>query len=108
MEALQHWRKFTFFSELVLLGALYNGLIAIHFSFTGIPQLDGIPGVMLGLFTCAHLVTSFMESFLYGRRLTPKGLSLPAVLLWWWLNSVMLVVGMGDIVSGLMRYSEIR
>jgi hypothetical protein len=101
-------QKVKFFVILLAVGVFYISLINLHLSFTGIMQLDGIPGVMLGFYTCANMVFYYLESFLYGRELTPSKLSFQETAFWWGLNAIVWMIGVQDVVTGILRYSEIK
>ena len=101
-------RSIATLSVMAVLTALCFGLSRALRSFTGNAQLDGIIGVVFGLFVCSFPVRHFLDILLYwrieGRRFrTRRALS-------WWIacNGIVLLGGWLVIVAGAMRFIPAR
>ncbi len=93
---------------LIGLGLVYSSLLHFGARLTGVHQVDGILGVMLGLFTSAQPAANVLDIILYGRYLPRRAHSLRARYAWWGLNGVVLLVGWWVIVNSLLRYSGLN
>jgi hypothetical protein len=108
MEIKERRRKIQTLFVLILIGAVYSILIEIHLHFTNIPQIDGGIGVLLGLYACAHPAANLLDIVLFGRYSSSRNFSRKSTILFWILNSLVLLVGWVDIVMGLLRFSSLR
>ncbi|MDR3564371.1 MAG: hypothetical protein P4N59_23440 [Negativicutes bacterium] len=104
-EYRQHRSKIRFLDMLILLGLIYTGLLHFHFHLTGIRQLDGIFGIFLGIYACAHPAANLLDVALYHHRLPPQDSTRSSYIRWWALNIAVLLVGWVTIVTGLLRFS---
>ena len=93
---------------LIFIGLVYISLIYFHFLLTGTPQIDGVFGVLLGLFACAHPAANLLDIVLFGRYAIAHKFSRQSTILFWGLNILVLFVGWVDIVMGLLRFSSLR
>ncbi len=106
MEEYRQFRaKIRVLDGLILVGLIYTGWLHFHFPITGIHELDGIFGVLLGLYTSAHPAANLLEIALYHHGLPPQDSSKSAYLRWWALNIAVLLIGWVSIASGLLRFS---
>jgi hypothetical protein len=91
---------------LIMLGIIYSSLLHFDVHLTGIHQIDGILGILLGLYSCAQPAANALDAILYGRYYDPRTkLSRRANFYWWGLNILILLVGWQAIVTGLLTYS---
>ena len=104
-EVRQHRGKIRFLGGLILLGLIYSGWLHFHFRLTGIQQLDGVFGVLLGIYTCAHPAANLLDMALYHHGLPGPISSKSAYVRWWALNIAVVLVGWVTIVTGLLRFS---
>ncbi len=86
----------------VLLAVLYGGWLYTQQTITGIPRLDGIIGVLLGLFICSFPAAN-MLNLLFAARHAQSGSSEWALLGWLGLNLLVLFFGWIVITIGATR-----
>ena len=98
----QPGRRYLTLSAVVLLGVLYGGWLHTQRTITGIPRLDGIIGVLLGLFICSFPAAN-MLNLLFAARHTQSSSSEWSALGWLGLNLLVLVVGWLVITIGATR-----
>jgi hypothetical protein len=104
-ELRQHKSKVRFLAWLIELGLVYTGLLHFHIRLTSIHELDGILGILLGIYTCAHPAANLLDIAIYHHSLPPQIASKSAYVRWWALNIAVLLVGWVTIVTGLLRFS---
>jgi hypothetical protein len=86
------------------IAALYLGLLATLHRLSGISMLDGITGVVLGLFICSFPVRHFLDLLIYwkteGHRFPTRRAT------GWWIagNFAVLALGWLVIVTGATRF----
>jgi len=90
---------------LILAGLVYGGLLYYRQTITGKPQIDGILGVLLGLYTCSIPAANALDKLLYGRYAPAEDTSRTAVIFWWGLNGLALLAGLLVMVVSLIRYT---
>jgi hypothetical protein len=93
---------------MILLCGLYSIVLRLHVPLTGIHQLDGIFGVLLGLYTSSQPVANVLDIILYGRYLTVRSPSRRSLAAWWALNILSGLAGLVAIVTSLLRYSRLN
>jgi hypothetical protein len=101
----QRSKDIRFLVILITLCAVYSLLLHFHFHFLTSIQVEGILGVMLGLFSCAQTASNALDYFLYGRYKETRQTSPNSKLIWWGLNGSVLIAGWISIVTSLFRYS---
>ena len=85
------------------LGLAYSGLLYWLQTLTGTVKGDGITGVILGLFICAHPAAGFLDMFFFEKEARYR-LSLEWSALWWLLlDLLVLLIGWHVIFIGLTR-----
>ncbi len=88
MEREQGWNYKTL-GAVVVLALVYIAWIYIQHTITDIPRLDGIIGVLLGLFICSRPAANYLD-LLFTRNRTSSERSLFS---WLTLNGVVMFVG---------------
>ena len=83
----------------IVLALLYMGWMYLQHTITGLPRLDGVIGVLLGLFICSRPAANFLD-LLFTRNQTSSQRSL---LGWLTLNGVVMFVGWLVITIGATR-----
>ena len=99
----QHARKTGILWGMVLLGAIYSGLLFYLSTITGTHTLDGSLGVLLGLYISSHPAANAVDLLFAGRHSAhdlPSGWSGAG---WLVLNVVVLLIGWFVIVVGATR-----
>ncbi len=89
----------------IVLAIVYAALLYFGGTLTGTARLDGIVGVVLGLFICSHPSANVVDVLIFGRILGRQGMTKRTYILWWVLNAVVFVVGFIVIVSGTTRFT---
>ena len=89
---------------LVVLGIAYSSMLYSQRTLTGMNNLDGILGVVLGLYICSHPAANLIDMFFYrGSIRYPFSLGRSA-LLWLALNVAVLLIGGLAIFIGTTRF----
>ncbi len=86
-------RKIITLSILGVLGIAYTSLFCFEHALTGLNYLDGIIGVVLGLYICSHPAANLVDMFFYKRGIRHPFSSKRSVLLWLGLNVMVLFIG---------------
>lgn len=89
---------------LVMLGIVYGGLLSSRRTLTGIHHLDGIIGVVLGLYICSRPAANLVDMLFYRRYLRYPFLSNRFVVFWLALNTLVLLMGAIVIFIGTTRF----
>jgi hypothetical protein len=79
----------------------YAVLLHVMPTVTGSIRMDGIIGVLLGLYICSYPAANFLNMILYGGRNAPKFSSLWSALLWLAFNMLVMAAGWFDIFIGI-------
>jgi hypothetical protein len=93
MEHQRRERKITTLSILAVLGIAYTSFVCSQHTLTGMNHLDGIIGVVLGLYICSHPAANLVDMFFYPRGIRHQFSSKRSVLLWLALNVMILFIG---------------
>ena len=86
----------------VLLALLYGGWLHTQRTITGIPRLDGVIGVLLGLFICSRPAANMLD-LLFAARHSQSSSSEWSSLGWLVLNLLVLFVGWIVVTIGATR-----
>ena len=79
----QHWKKCNSKMWMVALpGIVYSGLVYYQGALTGMNIVDGIIGVVLGLYISSHPSTNVVGMLFWGRSVQPQFLSIRSAILW--------------------------
>ena len=91
---------------LVVAASIYGGIEHYRRTLTGLNPLDGIIGVMLGLFICSHPAANLLD-LLY-RSAGGRSPASSALSLWVWLllNLLTLLAGFIVIFIGTMQFTR--
>jgi hypothetical protein len=92
---------------LVLLGIAYSSLLYYQRTLTGTNKVDGIIGVGLGLYICAHPVANVLDMFFFHRGARSRFSSRGAAFLWPALNILVFLLGWVVIFAGTMRLVDL-
>ena len=97
------WRNPTTLWVLILVGSIYSGFIVYQGTLTGANNVDGLIGVVFGLYICSHPAANLVD-MLFFRRETRRDLwTKRSVLLWLAFNLLVLMVGWTVIFVGTTR-----
>src|SRR4030042_4511105 len=96
-------RKIITLSVLIVLGIAYSGFLCFQPAVTGVRDLDGIIGVVLGLYISSHPAAHLVEMLFYRRAMRYPFSSRRSVVLWISLNVLVLFVSGIVIFVGTTR-----
>ncbi len=96
-------RKNITSAVLILLGVAYSGFLCFQATLTGRHDLDGIIGVILGLFISSHPAAHLVEMLFYRRAIRYRFSSRRSFFLWLSLNVLVLFVSSIVIFVGTTR-----
>jgi hypothetical protein len=99
--------KLGFLVILVVLCLAYAVLLQLHIHLTGTAQVDGIIGVLLGLYAASQPASNILDLILYGRYESVRATYRQASRTFWFLNLLVLFAGWVVISSSLLRYSHL-
>ena len=96
-------RKIITLSGLIVLGIAYSGFLYFQPTLTGLLHLDGIIGVVLGLYISSHPAANLVDLLFYRRGIQYQFSSRRSLVLWLSLNSLVLFVSAVVIFVGTTR-----
>jgi hypothetical protein len=88
---------------LFLLGIVYSSLLYYQRTLTGTNNVDGIIGVLLGLYICSHPAANVVDMLFFGRGARRQFSSRRSAVLWLALNMLVLLIGWIVIFVGTTR-----
>lgn len=104
MEQYRRERNIKMLWALILLGIAYSGVLHYQRSLTGMDEVDGIIGVLLGLYICSHPAANMVDMLFYRQGAQHPFSSRRSVVLWLALNIVILLIGWVVIFGGTTRF----
>jgi hypothetical protein len=90
----------------VLLGIVYDGIFLYVYTLTGSTTLDGIIGVLLGLYIGAHPAAHLLDLLYLQRKTRHELLSSEAGISWLVVNILVVLVGIITIIIGANRFVQ--
>ena len=106
MEQHNHARTITTFMVLIVLAVIYGGILHFHHALTGSTRLDGIVGVMLGLYICSLSAAQLIDVLFELARAQVRTQS-PLVRTYWVVfNLLILLLGLIVIIIGTTRFTQ--
>ncbi len=88
---------------LVLAAAAYAFSFRYTPTLTGTTRMDGVIGVLLGLYVCSYPAANFLDMLLFGGRSAPWFSSGRSVFLWLVVNVLVMSAGWFDIFIGAVK-----
>jgi hypothetical protein len=88
----------------IFLGIAYSGLIYYQRTMTGLDEVDGIIGVLLGLYICSHPAANVVDMLFYRQGARHPFSSRRSAVLWLVLNMMVLLIGWVTIFVGMIRF----
>lgn len=88
---------------LLLLGIAYSSVLYYQPALTGTNNMDGIIGVLLGLYLCSHPAANVVDMLFFGGRDRRQFSSRRSAVLWLALNMLVLLIGWIVIFVGTTR-----
>jgi hypothetical protein len=101
----QHWRgrNIKTLWGIVVIGIAYSSLLYYQHTLTGTDRVDGIIGVVLGLYICSHPAANLVDMLFFRRGARRQFSSGRSTLLWLALNMLVLLIGWTVIFLGTTR-----
>lgn len=94
-------------ARLILLAVIFLGWLAFRQTITGSLRWDGIIGVLLGLFICAHPAANAIDLLLFRKYLVADALTTRGQWATWLaMNLLTMAVGWLVIFDGMLRVSQ--
>jgi len=78
---------------IVLIGIAYSGLLYFQRTLTGSDNIDGIIGVLLGLYICSHPAANVVDVLFFRQGARNQFSSKRSVAFWLALNIMLLLIG---------------
>ncbi len=100
-------RSFGYLIVLILLCLGYAAVLHFHFLLTGIHQMDGIIGVLLGLYSAAQPAANILDLVLFGQYDSVRASFRKVGAPYWGLNLFVLFAGWVVISISMLRYSAL-
>ena len=88
---------------LILLGITYSSLLYYERTLTGADKVDGIIGVLLGLYICSHPAANIVDMLFFRRGARRQFSSRGSAVLWLALNILVLLTAWVVIFAGTTR-----
>ena len=88
---------------LALLGIGYSSLLYYQRTLTDMNNVDGIIGVLLGLYICSHPAANVVDMLFFRRSARGQFSSRQSTILWLALNMLVLLIGWIVIFVGTTR-----
>jgi hypothetical protein len=101
-------RNFKPSGALILLAIAYCGLLFSQRTLTGRYKLDGMIGVLVGLFICSHPAANMLDMLLFGRVVSLQGSSKQSEAVWVALNVLVMLCGWIVIFIGTTRFVQFK
>jgi hypothetical protein len=83
----------------------YGALLYFLRSLTGVTRLDGVVGIVLGVYICSHPAANIVDLIILGRTSLRQNLTRAAYFWWWVLNFMVLLTGIVVIFTGTLRFT---
>jgi hypothetical protein len=101
----QNWRgrNIKTLWTMVLLGVAYSSLLYYQRTLTGTDNMDGIIGVLLGLYICSHPAANVVDMLFFRRGARRQFSSKRSAVLWLAINMLVLLIGWFVIFIGTTR-----
>lgn len=98
-------RSYTFLFVLILLAILYYGGLFYRHTLTGTNRLDGIIGVLLGLYIISQPAANLFDILFFERDILRQATSEWRVFGWILLNLLVIIVGWLLLVVATTRFT---
>ena len=96
-------RKYILLSVLIVVGIAYCGFLHFQPTLTGRHDLDGMIGVVLGLYISSHPAAHLVDMFFYRRAIRYQFSSKRSFILWLSFNVLILLISGIVIFVGTTR-----
>ncbi len=98
-------RSYTYLFVLILLAILYYGVLFYHHTLTGTNRLDGIIGVLLGLYIISLPAANLFDILFFERDILRQAASEWPVFIWILLNILVIIAGWLVLVVATTRFT---
>lgn len=108
MNRRSYARKVGWLILLNLAVLAFSALLFFRARVSGELHIDGIIGVLLGLYLSSHPAENLLDLLFYARETYSKGFSRGEIIFWWSLNGLSVLVGWLSIFIALIRFTAAR
>ena len=99
----QHRRKIKMLCAFSLIGIAYSIFLNSQYTLTGKDTLDGVIGVVLGLYISSYPAAGLVDLFFFRRAVWNQFSSNRSMVFWLVINTVVLLIGCIVIFFGTTR-----
>jgi hypothetical protein len=103
MDQQRRGRNVMMLSVLVVLGIGYSSFLYYQGTLTGMNNVDGIIGVVLGLYICSHPAANLVDMLFYRRGIQYRFSSRRSAVFWLVLNVLVVLISGIAIFVGTTR-----
>jgi len=103
MDQYRRGRNIKTLWTMVLLGIAYSSLLYTQRTLTGTDNMDGIIGVLLGLYICSHPAANVVDVLCFRRGSRSQFSSKRSIVFWLAINIMVLLIGWIVIFTGTTR-----
>jgi len=103
MDQQRRERNVITMSVLVVLGICYSSFLYYQGTLTGMNNVDGIIGVVLGLYICSHPAANLVDMLFYRRGIRYQFSSKRSAIFWLVLNVLVILISGLVIFVGTTR-----
>lgn len=97
--------KIAWLCLLVVVAMAYSSMLNLQQTITGTNKVDGILGVLLGLYICSQPAANILEALLFGRLTHYHEPSMVSAITWWGLNGLVLLTGWMTLIVAMTRFA---
>ncbi len=89
---------------LILVAVIVSGLFRFLPTLTGNDEIDGLFGVLLGLYICSKPATHVVDMLIFGRDIRHWISMVQSDIGWAMLNLLVIFCGLSTVVTGTLRF----
>ena len=108
MDQYRRGRNIKTLWAVVLFGITYSSLLYYQGTLTGANNVDGIIGVLFGLYICLHPAANLVDMLFFGRSARRQFPSKRSAVLWLAFNMLVLLIGWIVIFVGTTRFIGLK
>ena len=97
--------KMLWLCILVAVAMAYSSVLNLQQTITGTNKVDGILGVLLGLYICSQPAANLLEVLLFGRLTNYHEPSTMSAITWWGLNVLVMLTGWMVLIIAMTRFA---
>lgn len=106
MEGRRRRRDGPMMAALIALAVLYAAWLSFQGGLSGADRVDGVIGVLLGLWTSSYPASHFLDLLLFHRSTLLRAGDRKSIVPWLLINAVGLAIGLTIIIVGMTRFTR--